>query len=512
MTVRSEDGSTRQTLPVDRDISTVRTRALGFFERERDALLVGSAVALFSAGLLWLWVLRAPFVGLANNGDWYRYLCPLDLVSEPDVFFERLPGTLVSGECDSFAYDSSFQLVIRGVRAADDLVSSPSVSLRMLALAWALLTSVAWGWLGYEVARRTGRALVTAALVVTAVVVASDISFSSYFGSLYAEAMVFALVPLLAAALVRVVAADRIGWPSATALAVITVAVTTAKPQMALTGVFVVAVIAITRRGRGERRWLVAAGVGAAFACVYSLAFLAAPEYTEANTVNLVFSAVLVEADDPSSVLEDLGVPADSAAALAGFTGSGFWPIERGPASSAHYDDFERSVTRSGVLTRMVAEPGIAFALAANAVETLGEPRLDYLANHMDVEEDGFLARRPAPASASLALVSSIPWIAVVLSWAAGLLASVLVMWRSRGGTAAVAALAAVGVATAASQTLISVGDGYYELEKHLVVGQYATAVTASVAAVALLTWVAATAMSHVRGGDAGTGIARPNS
>ncbi len=491
---------------MERDDSNVRARTLAFVERERHALVAASGVALFSAGLLWLWILRAPFVGLADNGDWYRYLCPLDLVSEPEGFFRRVPGTLVSGECDSFAYDSSFQWALRLIRAGDGLVSSPTLSLRILALGWVMLTSLSWGWLTYEVVRRTGRVLVPTAVVVTAVVVASDTSFSAYFGSVYAEAMVFALFPLLAAALVRVVAAERIGWPTATALALPTIAITTAKPQMALTALFVVAVVAVARRGRSERLGLAVAGAGALAAAVYSLGFLAAPEYAEANTVNLVFTAVLVEADDPASVLEDFGVPTESAAALAGFEGAGFWPIERGPASSAYYDDFERSASRGGVLTRMMTEPDIAVGMVATAVETLGDPRLDYLANHVDVERDGFVARRPEPAGVALGVVSALPWVAVVLLWTAGLFASVSVMWRSSGGTAAVAALVGLGVATAASQTLLSVADGYYELQKHLVVGQYANAVSVSAIAVGLLAWVVSAGASRLRGDSESTG------
>ena len=76
---------------------------------------------LSSLGLLWWWVLRAPFVGLADNGDWGRYSCPNGLYGR--VQFSQLPATLARQPCPAFDYRSTFTGFLGLFAKADTAIS-----------------------------------------------------------------------------------------------------------------------------------------------------------------------------------------------------------------------------------------------------------------------------------------------------------------------------------------------------------------------------------------------------
>lgn len=489
-----------------------RRRVRDLVATERSAVVAAVAVGLLCAVLLGWWTLRPPLVGLANNGDWYRYVCPLGMEPTPDVFFVEVPDGLVEGECPAEPYRSSFQVVLRAAWFVDDAVTGEPLSMRVLAGGWSLVAVAGWAWLAFELVRGSRRPFVPALATAGAVIVASDIAFSAYYASGYAEAMIFAVAPALAAGTARL-SGDRAPRAGAVALTlVLLVFVVASKPQVALTGLVVAAALASAwwQRSRLAVLGVVAVALGSA---VYSLGLLADASYDDVNTVNLLFSAVLVEADDPAATLESFGVPAADAAELATFAGGGYWVPPPGddpvievrpitPLGSPAFPAIEREVGRRELVTEIVTEPSVASAMARTAIVSLDTTRPSYLANHADPVSAGRLADRPAPAGSLLDLLLVLPWWAVPAVWVIAVVVALRWLWTGLGPARSAGAALFLVAATAATQTVIAVADGYYELPKHLVIAQYANAVLIAAGLGAALGWLAHGAERRFRHDD----------
>lgn len=450
------------------------------------SLRAGLAAAAASMTLLGWWVLRAPFVGLADNGDWGRYSCPNGLHGR--VQFARLPATLVGEACPAYDYRSTFTGFL-GLFARVDTAVSGAVHLSHLAVFWCLVVSVGWGWFTYELARATSRPGRALAMSVAMIAVSSDVIFSSYFGSIYAEALIIALVPALAAALVRLVRSDRLDAPTVAVAALLLVAVTDAKPSMALTAPLFVGVVVVARWGRLASRQVAIAAVFALALSLFSFTAIADPTFTEWNTYNLAFTVVLPHADDPVAALEDMGVDRPQAQELERFVGVPF-----GPEVTEAWDDPPltafREAGRPAVVEALATSPSTWAAMVHRGGTTLGHLQLDYLANHVGPTGPGGtprIADRPHPADVVLGGAAWLWWL-LPLAWVG------LGLWFGRrlrtsapGARldAAPAALGLLAVSVAATQLLLALGDGYYELAKHLAVAGHVTAVTITGLAVA---------------------------
>ena len=82
--------------------------------RPDRAWLVAGLVGVVSLAALGAWVL-AGSAGLADNGDWDRYTCPVGLSG--GVRFDDVPDQLVETEpCRAFDYRSSFVPFLAGPR------------------------------------------------------------------------------------------------------------------------------------------------------------------------------------------------------------------------------------------------------------------------------------------------------------------------------------------------------------------------------------------------------------
>lgn len=437
---------------------------------------IGLAGAASSMALLIWWVLRGPFVGLADNGDWGRYSCPLGLSS--GVQFNRVPATLTAESCLAYDYRSSFTPFLWAFSKVD-IALTGSVHLSHLALFWSLVVSAGWGWFAFELFRATRRPWLTSATVAAMILVSSDVIFTSYFGSIYAEALVIALMPALAAALIRVVRCERLDGATLAGTGLLVGAVTCAKPSMAFTaGIFlVVAVLARRRTVQAVR--LVAAGVAVVGLTVYSIGAIPDPEFTEWNTYNLAFTVVLPESPDAQRELVEMGIEPANARALQRFVGVPF-----GPTATEAWDDAPltafRRAGRPAVLRALAQEPRTWVSMTERAGTTLGELRLDYLGNHTgpDDLDSPRLAQRPHPADAVLGVVAAGWWL-LPCSWLALAAWCARRLWTTdQPGAAALPAIGLLGVAFAATQVMAALGDGYYELAKHLVIAGQCTALT----------------------------------
>ena len=449
---------------------------------------VAGATGLLALVLLGAWVLRSPFVGLADNGDWGRYSCPVGLSG--DARFDDLPSTLVERQCPAYDYRSTFVPFLAVAKAVETPLFG-SIHLRHLAAFWALVAAAGWAWFGFELTRSTGRAGRSCAIAATLVVVSSDVAFSAYFGSLYGEAMIIGLLPALAAALLRCCRAERMTPRLVVGSGLLLVAITAAKPSMAFTAPLFLGVVAMARRRALTPRDLRLPVLAVSALALFSLVGIADPNFGEWNTYNLAFTVVAPESGRPHAALVDMGLSDRDAQRLDHLVGVQFGPSVTdewdGPGLAAF-----RSQGRVGVYRSLAIRPRVWWRMIDRSTTTLDDLHLPYLSNH--VRDAGsrpgvLLADRPHPANLVLGPLSKLGALLPVL-WLAVLARSGRRTWRvvtasegpsaDRPGERTLAALVLFGVTMAATQTLVALGDGYYELAKHLVVAGYGTALVAS--------------------------------
>lgn len=479
----------------------------------------GAAGAVFVVTLVVLGfsILRAPWVGLADNGDWDRYSCPVGLSGE--VRFDQLPSTLVPQACPAFDYRSTNVAFLEAAKAVEVPIAG-AVHLRHLAGFWSVVISLGWAALAFEVARASGRAGRATVAVGVAAVIGSDVAFSATFGSIYAEAMIIALLPAAAALVVRSCRRASVGPAALVAGSVVLVAITAAKPTMALTAVLASGVVAIVRRRVLRPVVLSITAVVAAGLLVFSAAAIADPTFSEWNTYNLAFTAVVPESDDPHQALRDIGLDARTSSELERFIGVPF-----GPDVTEGWDRPElqafRARGRGGVLASLVRRPKVWWRMLGRTTTGLDDLHLDYLSNHSGTAGDVLLAARPHPAQLVLLPASR----AGPLLPIAGAVIAILLLgrlWRRTGRSeegpdgsaqdrgAPLLALLTFATAMAASQQVLALADGSYEVAKHLTVAGFLLATTVSGA----MAWAAGSVFTHARdrrsGVDSIDGVPHP--
>lgn len=418
--------------------------------------------------------------------------------------FVDLPETLAARPCPAYDYRSSFVPFLAGAEVVDTGLTG-AVHLAHLAAFWAVVASAGWAWLGFELTRALGRPGRSLAITAALVVVGSDVAFSAYFGSLYAEAMVLALLPAVGAAVVRLCRAERLEVPVAVVAGAVVVAITTSKPSLALTAALVVAVVAVARRGRGPARVLGPVALATVALTLFSLVGIADPTFSEWNTYNLAFTVVAPESGDPRAALRDMGLDPQEAEAMQRFVGVPFSKEVTDAKDDPAMQAFEAR-GKGPVLQALLLRPRVWVRMVDEGAGTLDDLHLDYLANHRrgpGDPEGPLLSTAPRPANLVLAPISWTGW-ALPLLWLAPL------AWfgrRLRRGRAdPVAALVVVAVGFAATQTVLALGDGYYELAKHLTVAGHTTALAATGLLVAGLLTLGGRAVSAVGARRTGSG------
>lgn len=445
-----------------------------------------------------------PDRGAGDNGDGYRLFCGAGLAPDTSGGSAAWQGLVVTSfaaadaPCPSPVPSSALvmlRLAVAGQTGPWDL--------RALAVLYVVLTTSAVVVAGVALAR------VRPCLVVLLLPVVTPLAlpwFSRFFLSTYSEpAGLLGAVVLLCG--VVTVAAGTSGPPSTR---VVGVAMTllggavaaTAKPSAVL-ALVAFGVAAMTRTPRSRRVGALAAVVVAA-AVVWPVAAALQwqqEEYGAVNTHNLVLTAV-----GPASrgdVLAEVGLPTSYGEAL----GKAYFPS--GPTA---FPDWDRAVgeqwprLRAEAITYVLTHPRTALSLADAGLRAASDPRLPYLpAGRADdpgavptpvptvpVGEQGadgrslqrWLGERSIVPAAT-ALLGGVAQVAVV---AAGRRR----YGRAAGAAAALGATAVVGGALLVAAAIL--GDGYFEIAKHVWLASY-LGLVGMLAGVA----TAVTALLHVR-------------
>ncbi len=448
-------------------------------------LLVGALTTVVCL----LQILLGRDAGFADNGDGRRLMCQLDLAPVEGVFWDSAvfgygPIGTPPGECggEELRYPTAWAVLLRPVVGIERLLTgSDAFDLRVLGVLGAILLGVGVGLLAAALRARTPARLAVVALMGLMV---SDLVFTGYLAAPYPEAGGFVGLLLLLAALTRW-ASGRRGLVDLGLLTLAAVAVGTVKAQLSPLMLVVALLLVVhafwpSRGGQARTRSAARRGadVGAALVLVLGCSVflgLAGSEYDRINTYNLLFKTILADSKTPEQDLAELGLPPS----LAEYAGTS--AFEPGNAvASPDYPQARDDFGRGDAVRFLLRHPERAVAMVDLALSEASQPRLTYLSNvEQDPASPPQVKQGLDVASTMLSMATRTSAWLLALLWC-GSLAAGAVLHLRRGATReqrAWSALVAGLAVIAASQLVVSLlGDGYYELRKHLVFSSWATA------------------------------------
>lgn len=437
--------------------------------------------------------------GAADNGDGQRLYCGAGLVpATPDGRSNWKGGVVLDFAADGAVcadpIPSSALAVLRMATAG----AGPTWSLSRLGLLYALAV-------GLATAVAVGAAGRRSAVLLPAVVPLVGVTFSRFFVSTYSEpaGLLGACVLCLGAGVVAVTGpAERAG--RATGLLMVAgggLLAGTAKTSYAPLLLVGVAVCALTAFRLGPRRGWRDCVVGPAVAVVGTLLAVAPivasvqwqqRNYAVINTHNLVFTLVLPEIGD--AALAPLGLPP----AAASSAGRAYYPEGANGYPGSEVVAAQPAQVRAAAHRLLLTHPLDAVAaVGVGMTATLGAG-LDYLPS---------APLRPGTVAPALGTTVGEQGAdrAQLLGWLAGLpvpwlptvvaLAGVVVGLLTRGRTTVVSGLGRIAATSAVSAVglvvVAVVGDGYFEIAKHVWLAAYLLAVTAAAVVLAGLAGLA---------------------
>ncbi|WP_155858830.1 hypothetical protein [Candidatus Blastococcus massiliensis] len=450
----------------------------------RPRAAVAAAVWAATTAVVLAQLLVRGTVGLADNGDANRLVCRLGLVIGPESSQEGFESDYGPVEpCpdgDGFDYTTSWRPLLRLTYwFSRQVTGEQTFDMTVMAVVGAVLLGAGAAALYLALPGATGRRWPLVALVVVAV---SDIGFVTYLNSGYTDQAGFIGLLWVCAGLVGVVVHRT--WPWLLVLAAAALFTGTAKSAL-ITVVPAVAIALLLSRRHWNRptatgRWEVPRLGVVLLVLVAVLGGLTAQVarsqgglLSNGNQFNLLFYTLLEESDDPQADLRELGLPSE----LGRFAGMSAWEEDTPWDDPVLIDNAGTIFSWRTYVGFFAAHPGRFLEMVPQSIDSVPDARVDYLAN-LPGEPGGEapLAERPSPVFWALGLLpSGWPVPAIAFVW---LGAAVLgVRWaRSREPfRAARGTLAVFLTAYAVSQSVMALGDGYYELAKHNIHAAFAT-------------------------------------
>jgi hypothetical protein len=449
-----------------------------------------ASVVLASLAAAVLVLFAGPDLGLADNNDGRRLMCQVGLapLQQPvggtvDFDLGPAPPEVLEG-CtdDSWRYPTSWAPVV-GVAVAvhQGLLGSDGFDLRSLALASALLLSVAAGVLAAVLSGPAWWRLLLAGGLALAVL---DTGLAAYLASPYAEAGGFVGLLLFLAAAVSYLVRDAVRAVDVALLVAAALFVGTVKAQLApmllVAGAVLLLRAVAWRRSAGGRprpgrvrAWPVLGAVVVVAAVPVFLGQLG-DEFSRVNRYHLLFTTLLPGSGEPAAALAELGLPPE----LASYSGSYAYG-ERTAFAEPSYPRVEEGFDRGDAVRYWVAHPAEGLRAVGTVTAEAAHTRVEHLAmTEQDPAAPIVVVDRWQPGHLALAPFRALPWPFLWLAWGVSFAAGSWVAARHRLPPAVrqVGALAALLATVAASQVVVALlGDGYYEVRKHLVFSAWAS-------------------------------------
>lgn len=398
------------------------------------------ALALLLVAVLGLFQLvRPPFVGLADNGDFARVMGAVGLsyraadggtTLSPPEEDRYLTATYVSIPTQFWRRPGYVTSELLPVRLAQ-LVNWPISPTGTLDIRTVGFTHLAF-FLGalallLRAARRLGARL-HLAIAVALVALGVDVSYLAWFNSLYSDPIALIAVYLLVGAALWMALDDRPGLRHLVAFFGAGTLLTTARPQfLPLAAVAALYGGWLWRRRYGGRLRLAAASGALVMLALAVLNFAVTPwNLTLMYRYNTVFYEILGTSPTPEQDLVELGLDP----ALARFRGTKAWDPGVPTGDQAFADDFLRRVGTTQTLVFYARHPNRLWSLLVQSPATFFELRPDYLGNFE--RSSGLEPRAKAvsvsPVDALRRALPKTPWFALLLAFTTAALA--WDMWR----------------------------------------------------------------------------------
>jgi len=480
--------------------ATARPRVTGGWRRT-----LAEALCLLVVALIVLWQLRwRGFTGMADNGDWPRLMnqaglsfAPRDQVTFGNRLVRLLPRAAEAGDWRQYP-TSAAPFVRTGVKADSAAGGHGRFDLGVLGLGYlAVFLACVYGLL------RTTRRLALVPRVLAVVVgglLVTDYAFTAYFHSLYSEPVaILATLATIGAALGWASTPGSLRWVALTCLFLI-IAVT-AKAQYAPTGgVVALGIFGVGALALYRRQWR--RGVAATLAAVLVLGAGAAElslqpdRLTGYNTWDETYVELVPYARTPSAALKELGLDPR----LAVFAGLNAYqprtPLHDRALAKAYPHPLP---TRGALLTYWVKHPDQTADLMWRGRPAFGEWRPQYIANITTQPHypRPTLVSGAAAWSGTVRALGSGALPIVVLVLLAGLVAPTVALRRQRRALRvqhALVVIPALSVAASSQYVAVLLGDGRYELVKHLLLFDLLWASTA----VGLVVWATASLVARL--------------
>ncbi|MCU1673202.1 MAG: hypothetical protein JWN77_1315 [Frankiales bacterium] len=316
---------------------------------------LGPVAGLLTTASALVQLLRAPVVGLADNGDYKRVLAPLHLVADvpkgAPPKFEFLWLHYVPGTTPDASYGTTQLLLARLVHA---LVPGPDLDLRAIGVAHAVLLGLAV-WL--VVRALPGPLVLRGLTALLLVVVLTDTRLLVYLNSFYTEPSSLLSLLFLLAAVLHAWRPDAVRMPGLLALTLTGAALVTAKSQN-VPLVLLVAVLLVARPTTQGRWRSVTAAVAVVLLAVGYLQ-QQPPGLAMSNRYNAVFVELLGSSDAPAADLRELGLDP----ALASYEGIAIYSPGNA-LRDPRFDGFFEQVTPARLAAFYVRHPDRALSLA----------------------------------------------------------------------------------------------------------------------------------------------------
>jgi hypothetical protein len=323
-----------------------------------------------------------------------------------------------------------------------------------------------------------------------------DIGFLVFFNSGYGDTAGFLGLLCVCAGLVGLVTRRSVPWLVVTALSL--AFLSTAKTQLATAVAAAAIALLLSRRHWARRpedqaraegtpvRWRVpwmGATVTVMLVAITLLAgFVARGQgegYSRGNKFDVLFYTILADSTDPAADLRDMGLPVS----LGQYAGQGGWDVDTPYGDPALVASADRAYAWSTYVEFLATHPDRLVTMLRRSFDAALDTRVDYLANLPGVPGGGAqLTDRPSPVLGLLEHAPHgwpVPFLLLVLCAGAGL----GIRWASSFNPqrAARGVLLVTSATFAASQSVIALSDGYYELARHNVHAAFATAVLMAV-------------------------------
>lgn len=355
-----------------------------FSHRWSDGTFTTAAVgAIFLIAAIMLWL--PSYLGMANDGTVTRTMQNAGLsyleadLSNANDYFTRVYQTHYAG-----ADDHSFQLVLLQLaRGLDNLFTHDRLfDIRFLSILYVLLALPGWAMLVHSIVRRADAFVEKCVLCVLCVLVFADVSYLTYFNSLYPEAIYQIGLSYLFGGGMMLQQRSRFTPLHWLALVVGTLLLCTTRSHCGVVG-FVVALFCIAQLRLSEQP-IGRAGAAVAAAAVLlgsfcSFAFVET-DFDVTSKVHAMTRGVLLQSADPDKTLQEFNINGSYAL----LTDASLYDAYTLTEESEYYlqHGFLDQYTTTDIAVHYLRHPGALLSMLDLGVRSATDLRRTYCGNY----------------------------------------------------------------------------------------------------------------------------------